>query len=298
MRLASRAPDQWVNPVLALAVLAISSAAVLVRLAPDAHPVAVGFWRTLIVAVLLAPGLRRFSSREAVFTALAGICLAAHFWAWFASLHQTTVLRSTVLVCLGPIWAGLLEWGVWRLRPSRNFWLGISLALVGVWTIVAPASGSDTHTAYVGDGLALLGGLLAAIYLMLGRVARRTVSIAAYGSALSAVTAFWLLLIAFALDVPLVGFSAGTWWVFVGLALGPHLCGHIGFNFALRYRPASIVGAVTLLEPVGAAMLAAWLLQELPTGRDVLASGIVLVGVYLAMSQNSASSKESSPCSS
>ena len=292
MRLASTAPERWVNPVLALAVVAISSAAVLVRLAPEAHPVAVGFWRTAMVAVLLAPGLRRFSSREFLFTALAGLCLAAHFWAWFASLHQTTVLRSTVLVCLGPIWAGLFEWAVLSLRPSRRFWLGIALALVGVSGIVAPDSADSAQVSLLGDGLALLGGVLAAIYLMLGRVVRATVPIAAYGSALSASAAVWLLIIASLLGVPLVGFAPSTWWVFVGLALGPHLCGHIGFNYALRYRPASVVGAVTLLEPVGAAALAAWLLQEVPGARDVFASGIVLVGVYLAMARSAATLKE------
>jgi drug/metabolite transporter (DMT)-like permease len=127
---------------------------------------------------------------------------------------------------------------------------------------------------------------------MLGRVVRATVPIAAYGSALSAAAALWLLIIAILLGVPLVGFAPSTWWVFIGLALGPHLCGHIGFNFALRYRPASVVGAVTLLEPVGAAVLAAWLLHEVPSARDVFASGIVLVGVYLAMARSSAPLKE------
>ena len=46
-------------PVLALAVTAISTAAVLVRLAPDVSPVAAALWRTAAVGVLLAPTLLR-----------------------------------------------------------------------------------------------------------------------------------------------------------------------------------------------------------------------------------------------
>ena len=48
----------WTWPALIIAVLAISAAAVLARLAPEVHPVAMAFWRTAAVAALLAPALR------------------------------------------------------------------------------------------------------------------------------------------------------------------------------------------------------------------------------------------------
>mgnify|MGYP001259112759 CR=1 FL=1 len=44
-------------PVLALAVAAISTAAVLVRLAPDGSPVAAALWRPAAAGLLLAPAL-------------------------------------------------------------------------------------------------------------------------------------------------------------------------------------------------------------------------------------------------
>ena len=43
--------------VLMASIGAISTAAILVRLVPDMHPIAIAFWRTAAVAVILAPTL-------------------------------------------------------------------------------------------------------------------------------------------------------------------------------------------------------------------------------------------------
>ncbi len=264
-------------PVLALAIAAISSAAVLVRMAPDVHPVAAAFWRTAAVALLLSPGIRRVSRRDAAWVLLAGLCLAGHFWSWFASLQHTSVLRSTVLVCLNPIWAGALE-GLLGERPSWRFWAGVGIAVAGV----AVMSGGGGEGALTGDGLALLGGMLGALYLVIGRAVRQRVSIAAYGTLICASAAGWLLLAAAATGAPLAGFAPTSWLALAALALGPQLMGHIGMNYAVRYVPAAAVSALILLEPAGAGVLAAAFLREIPGPADVLGGLVLLGGVLLA----------------
>ena len=69
----------------------------------------------------LAPGLPEPGDGPATFAA--GVCLALHFWAWFASLQETSVLRSTVLVCLTPLWVGVAESVSRGALPSPR-WLG------------------------------------------------------------------------------------------------------------------------------------------------------------------------------
>ena len=102
--------------VLAAAVFGISISGVLVRSMHDAEAIAIAAWRTGLAGLVLAPGLRlltkRITAGQAFRIVCAGVCLGMHFYVWFLSLEHTTVMRSTVLVCLLPIWVGLLEWVV------------------------------------------------------------------------------------------------------------------------------------------------------------------------------------------
>lgn len=272
--------------VLGIAVTAISAAAVLFRLAEGVHPIAAALWRTGTVGLLLAPTLRgghaaRMRPRDAALTMLAGAFLATHFWAWLESLQHTTVLRSTLLVCLTPVWAGLLEWGLLRQRPGRQTFAGVGVALVGVGLMSVPGA-QPGGGSLVGDSLALVGGVLSAAYLLVGRSVRQRVGIGPYGSLVCLATAAWLLPAAMAMAVPLTGFSTAAWVALAGLTLGPQLLGHIGLNYAVGYLPAAVVSAAILLEPVGAAVLGAALLGEIPSPVEVFGGGVVLAGVGLA----------------
>jgi drug/metabolite transporter (DMT)-like permease len=260
-------------------VLAISSAAVIVRAIEDVHPLAIAFWRTLAVAVLLAPAARRVSARDAALIGLSGVFLAAHFTAWFASLQHITVMRSTVLVCLGPVWTGFLEWGVLRRRPRARFWGGLAVALPGV---VLLTGALPTTQALRGDGLALLGGALASAYFVVGRSVRRRVGIGTYACLVCAAAAAVLLPAIAATGTPISGYPNHTWLLLAALAVGPQLLGHNGLNYALRYLPAATVSSLTVLEPVGATILAALLLAEYPTPVAALGAAITVVGVGLA----------------
>jgi drug/metabolite transporter (DMT)-like permease len=97
-----------VPAALAVSVLAISSAAAVIRLADPLGPEVVACLRVTVTALGLwlvtsrasAKSLRLLagSGRAAMLTILAGLCLAAHFGAWIASLSLTSVVRSVALV--------------------------------------------------------------------------------------------------------------------------------------------------------------------------------------------------------
>jgi drug/metabolite transporter (DMT)-like permease len=272
-----------VSIVLCASVAAISTAAVLVRLVPDMHPLAIAFWRTTIAASLLSwalfsPG--RPKGRKLLWTLAAGLCLALHFWAWFASLQLTTVMRSTVLVCLTPVWAGLWAWRVDP--PSRRFWGGVGIALIGVIIMGLSGTPNGATSSLDGDLLAVVGGVLSGTYLTIGRKVRPTVDWAPYGAVLCASCAAWLLCFAYLTGTTLWvagGPSEHVIWILVAMALGPQLIGHIGFTFAVRYVPAYVIGAVILLEPVGATVLGLTVLNEWPSPQETLGALVIVLGV-------------------
>lgn len=267
---------------LILAVLGISSSAVLVR-GMDAPPLSIAAWRTLGAGLLLSPAvlrdLRGTSRGDLRGIGLAGVALAGHFWAWFASLQHTTVLRSTVLVCLVPLWTGLFEAALHRRPPPARFWMGLGVALPGVALMTTDGASEATLG---GDLLAVLGGLLWAVYLLVGRSVRQRVGIGAYMGLVCFAAAAALWPVALALGEPLSGFSTGTWGLLVAAILGPQLLGHQGSNYAVAWLPASVVAAVLLLEPVGATLLAALLLGEIPTPMAAVGGLLVVGGVVRA----------------
>lgn len=267
-----------VHLVLLAAIAAVSSSAVLVRAIDDVHPVALAAWRALGGGLILLPALRPVSRGDAVRILFSGACLAAHFAVWFASLDYTTVMHSTVLVCLSPAWVGMMEWALLGQRPSDRFWIGLALALPG---IALMAGGDDGTASGQGDLLALVGGVLGAIYLVIGRDVRRRVGIGTYGSLVCLVAAALLFPTAVALDVPLAGYTGSDTLLVLACVLGPQLVGHNGYNYALAWFTAATVSSLLLLEPVGASVLAAAFLGEFPAPRGALGAALALVGVVV-----------------
>lgn len=287
-------PRRLVVPALAAAVCGISAGGVLAVLAEAAHPVVVGFWRTGICALLLAPSLvwARPSARDLAWTGLAGLALAAHFWLWFSSLHHIGVVRSIVLVTLAPVWVGLAEWVLFKQPPTRRFWLGIVVAMGGVGWMSSGALGEGSA---LGDGLALGGGMMSSAYFLVGRSVRQRVDFAPYGALVCGFAALALLAVAGVQGLPLVGWEPSAWAALVGLALFPQFVGHAGFNFAVRYVPATVIAALLLLEPVGGGLLAYFVLDEVPTPVEVGGSALILVGVGVATIKRSAEPSSPAP---
>ncbi|MFY9122778.1 MAG: DMT family transporter, partial [Limnochordia bacterium] len=77
-----------------------------------------------------------------------------------------------------------------------------------------------------------------------------------------------------------------TWLMFVALALVPTVLGHNSLNWALKYLPATMVSVTILGEPLGASIMAVFILKEVPAPLEALGSVITLFGIYLVWQGN------------
>jgi drug/metabolite transporter (DMT)-like permease len=274
--------------LLVLGVAAVSSAAVLARIAV-APAIALAWWRTLAGALVLAPFAARSRTaphpRQRALLAASGALLAAHFWWWFASLELTTVAASAVLVSMSPVAVGAGSAWILREPPTRRTWLGLVLTVVGAVIIVADDLGGTTTRALLGDGLAFAAAMAMAGYLLLGRHARRTLPVSVYATWTYGSAATMLLLVAVGSGTSLgiaEPFDRTTWLAIIALILGPQLLGHTVFNLVLGRVSATVVAIVIIAEPVGATLLAALVLGEAPDGWFYVGAPLVLCGVLLA----------------
>ncbi|MEM6447061.1 MAG: DMT family transporter [Cyanobacteria bacterium P01_D01_bin.123] len=292
----SSRPTRWqLVSVLTVGVLAVSTAAVLIRLALQAgNTRGVGFslmlaeFRVAIASLCLLPVWRAratapLESKAIACSIGAGIFLALHFATWITSLSYTSVAASVTLVTTNPIWVAIFTWFGWGERPTRTTAVGIALGLVGGGTIGAAdwlATGTST---WLGNGLALTGAIAASLYLLLGRSAQRRGLAWQTHAAIAYVTATLVLLPL----PPLWGVSYVNWspsvygWALL-LALGPQLLGHTSLNWSVRWISPTLVTLVLLLEPLGAGLLAFWIFGEVPEPHIWLGAGIVLSGVAIA----------------
>ncbi len=266
--------------------LAVSAAAILIRLA-EAPAVAVAFWRcTLGAAVLLPPALlmrERFPRGRDLWVGVAsGVALGAHFGFWISSLDYTSVAASVVLVSTQPVFVAILAYALFGERTSPLSFAGILAAVAG--TAVIAGDGSVGSAALLGNALALVGAVTVAVYVLIGRSSRTGgVGVLPYSIVVYSAAALTLLPAALLLDVQLWGYSGETWFWLWAITLGPQIMGHTVFNWALGYVEASILSGTILAEPVVSALLAWAILSEKPGLPTVLGGAVVLVGLFLLL---------------
>jgi drug/metabolite transporter (DMT)-like permease len=278
--------------LLALAVVAVSTAAPLVRVA-DAPALAVAFWRNAlalpVLGLLVALGAGRdrrpwaLDRRERRLSVLAGLFLAAHFATWVPSLSFTSVASSVALVATQPVWAALIARGRGEHVP-RGAWWGIGSAVAGA-VMLSGVDLSVAPRALFGDLLALLGGMLAAAYVTVGAEVRRTVPTSVYALVCYAVAAGALLLVCLVAHQPLAGarYDAVTWLALLAMAAGPQLLGHTVVNRVLGTTSPTLVSVAILFEIVGSAVLAWIAFDEVPPASAIPAAVLIGLGVVLVV---------------
>ena len=295
-----------VSPLLAFAwgILAVSSGSILARQALQyASPLVVSAYRLGIATLILLPLVLIRSSqelralrREWILAVLSGVFLAFHFATWISSLVYTTVASSVVLVSTAPLWVALFAPLFLREGIRKGTVVGMILALGG--TVLVGLSESCRSgagrlqcppwdeffgaQALWGGFLALLGGLLAAGYLLVGRFLRARHSLLTYIFTVYGVAALVLLVWVGMTGLPLFNYPPPAFGWFLALAILPQLFGHSTFNWALRYVPTALVSIALLGEPLGSTLLAYLFLNETPSGLQMIGGGLILSGLVIA----------------
>lgn len=281
--------------ILAAGVVAVSLAAIFIRLAQDAgmSSLLISAARLGIAALLLTPiTLRRYWSHiqqltqtELLLIIVSGVVLAFHFIAWTLSLEYTTVLISVVLVTTSPLWSAALEVVVLHVRLHRWVIVGLFIAIIGGVVISLPGDGDTLalgSNPVLGGLLALTGAATFAVYMVIGQKIRAKMPVIPYIWMVYGIAAIVACVVVFLTRTPVAGFSTESYVWLLLTALVPQLIGHSSFNYAVEHLSATYIGIASQLEPVGSAILAYFVFQELPRPLQIVGSGVILVGLVLA----------------
>ena len=269
---------------LAVVVIAVSTSGPIVA-AATAPAIAMAFWRCTLGAGFTIPsalregGLKRITRAELKGSILAGLFLAAHFGLWIPAIRMTNVAASTALVSTQPIWLALIA----KFRGEhvpRKIWIGVTVAFLGVIVITGFDLGSGSR-ALLGDAMSIAGAIAVAFYMLVGAKVRQTVATSTYTTIVYFSSGITLGVVALLFGADLSGFDSRNWWLIIALTLGPQLLGHSMMNRVVRTVPATIIGAVILLEIPGTALLTAVWLGQGVTVEIVIGMALILVGLIV-----------------
>lgn len=234
------------------------------------------------IAILKAGGeLRALPRKDVTLSLLSGLLLALHFSLWITSLSYTSVASSVVLVTTTPLFVGVASHFLLKEKASRRMVLGILLATGGGVTI----AGGDLQIAgraAFGDVLALMGAVMSSGYYLIGRVLRKKLSMLSYVALNYPSAALLLTILSLVARQGFLGYPPRTYLFLLLLALVPQLIGYSCINWALGHLSATFVTVAILGEPIGATILAALILHELPNLTEILGAALILIGIYVA----------------
>lgn len=279
--------------LLPLGLIAISFSSILIKLC-DAPVFTIAVYR-LSIASLFFIGINKikhrlilepFSRTQLRLAILSGMFLTIHFATWIASLRYTSVASSVVLVQTAPIFVAFGAFFFLKERLSWQLIIGI-LITVGGGSIIGLLDVSANSDSLRGDLLAVAGAIGASGYLLIGRLLRANIDIFRYVTVVYSATSLFLIVLAFVSKTHLIGFSPLTYLLLIAIAFVPQVIGHTTINWILEYFSASAVSVIVLAEPIGATILAYFILSENVTASKISGAAVILTGVLITLQAES-----------
>jgi len=286
--------------VLGVAVVNVSTASILVRLASGegVHGFAVASWRlvissaiTLALLIALGGGLSRLLSNlyDLALMAASGVALALHFMLWMHSLAHVNVAASVTIVDSYPALLALIgrfilgeSYSVAQYLGSLVAFLGIlGLSIVSYTGELAPPGGNPVFGALLAFG----GMVSVSAYFAIGKVMRAKYSTLEYTAVVYTIGALIAIPLTILANVNLASVTPKAWALIMLVALIPMLGGHTLINYVIG-RLSLLATTVPILgEPVGATLLALLILgepvsQEIAIFMALTLSGIAMVLVW------------------
>ena len=304
----------------------ISSSAVLMRLAGTSASITAlgrcGF--ALPVLGVLAwlerkSGGPRLSSRSRWLARLAGLFLAGDLILWSHAITAIGAGLGTVVTNLQVLIISLLAWLILGERPRRSLLLASPVMLAGLALVGGLAGLGGPHGYGTDPFLGVIYGvgvaILYAIYILMlrqatssrgtppGPTAEAAEAAGAAGAARTAVAGVLFEATAGAvagsvvLGLGLRDFHLAadpvTWaalgWLAL-LALTSQVVGWLLITLSMPRLPASMIGVLLLVQPAGSVALSYVILDERPSGFQLLGVALVLAGGLVAVSGGAARS--------
>lgn len=239
---------------------------------------------TLLV-IMLAKGIKPWPVQLKGRVVFASLIVFMHFWVMATGMKETSASNTAWILTTAPIFIALLSWMYLREKFTIPQWLGLALAVLGVFALVS--KGKMDNLAWInsrGDVIVLGSCVTWALYTVGTREITAKVD--------PLVATFWMVTLAGIVFVPYTIATSGVQKFFqlntnvtISLVFLGVFCLALAFwlwSEGLKRQPAAEVGVWLYVEPLFA-MIGGWfLLSEDITVWLLIGAVLISAGIYVS----------------
>ncbi|GAB1475828.1 DMT family transporter [Bacillota bacterium] len=277
-----------VKIVVLFACLAASMSPILIRLAGDMPPMAIGFYRLgfampFFIFMALAyhrDNFKKLSRRQLAGSIMAGGFLFLHFLTFISGVGKTTVASAVVLACLHPVVILIVTTVFFKEKKNLKIIAGVVIALLG-GAVVGGGDYAIAGEALMGDLLCFVSAIMLALYFIAGQKLGSGIETPVY-----LMIVFGCCWIFFGLGMLVSGTSFTGYegksllWVFV-LSIVCQIIGHGLFNWTLRYISPLYLATSETIEVIYSSFIAFILFHEIPVPMQYIGGSMTIAGILL-----------------
>jgi drug/metabolite transporter (DMT)-like permease len=265
---------------LVIGIICISIFPILVKLKLSPAIVS-AFYRMAIAAAALVPfallsGKFKIPSLKLLLlTMLCGAIFALDVAVWNIAIQESTATQATLLTNLSPVWVGIGAFFFLKNKPTRNFWIGTVIAILGMITLVGFHFfvNLDFNLAFV---FAILSGVFYAVYMLVSKFVLYDVEVFPFITLSTLTSAVFLGILSFFMNEPFTGFGEMGWISLIIQGLVCQLAAWLLLGYATKHMRATRV-SVSLLGQAVLTTIFAWMFINEEVTLQMTIGGIILL---------------------
>ncbi len=270
-------------------VTAASSAVIFLKLS-TVDSILLSSYRCLVAAAVLSPLFLRdwkrhrvlYTRRHLLRCLIPATILSVHFITWIIGARHTDSANATLIVNFVPVVMPFILYLMMGERINRTELAGTAVATIGV-CFLGLMDYRFRPEFFYGDALCFLSMFLFAAYLALGRRNGDFPTLWLYVIPVYFFSGIVSLAIAAFAGVFPAPVAPVEWlWIFC-LGFIPTVLGHSIMNYSLKHMRGQLVVLINLFQFITAAVMAYWILAEVPTSAFYPASILIVIGAIIVI---------------
>ena len=272
--------------ILFIALISVSSTAVVIRYVELVPALTLAFWRMLSASTFLwcysikrPQRLISLNNRNRIL--FAGFFLGMHFALFFVGVRSTSVASATLLANTGPVFTSLLS----RLsgqKVTRSVILGLLISIFGIILVQWSGFGVEENN-YWGNVSSLLSGFCIAMTYMFASKIREDTENILYGRSVFFVAAVTIWIVTILSGGSIFSFNRSdiAWFIFLGIV--PSILGHNMLNYCIKYLSPTAIASIPLGEPIIASAFCYALFLETVPISALIGAPFVFCGIIMTV---------------